>query len=77
MDGVRSCYKCEDRFVGCHSTCDRYLKEKQEYDERKEKYRLEDKKTYGKICVKDFVGSPPRKVSHKININMSKRKYGN
>ena len=27
MRGIRVCYKCEDREVGCHSKCERYLKE--------------------------------------------------
>jgi len=26
---IRCCYKCKDREVGCHSICERYLKEKE------------------------------------------------
>lgn len=36
------CYHCEERTVGCHSTCEKYLKAKEEYDEIKKKV-LEEK----------------------------------
>lgn len=32
-----SCHKCEERHVGCHATCEKYIKSKQEYDETKQK----------------------------------------
>lgn len=28
------CYHCKDRKLGCHSNCERYLKEKEENDKR-------------------------------------------
>ena len=28
------CYKCEDRIVGCHSTCERYIAYRKETDEQ-------------------------------------------
>lgn len=34
------CYHCKDRKVGCHSTCEAYLKEKQENEKmRQEKIK--------------------------------------
>lgn len=30
---ITSCYGCTDRQVGCHSTCERYLKDRKEQDE--------------------------------------------
>lgn len=30
--------KCTDRTVGCHSTCERYLKEKAEWEQKKLDY---------------------------------------
>lgn len=29
------CKNCKDRHVGCHSKCERYLKEKEEHDKNK------------------------------------------
>lgn len=28
---IRCCFECKDRKLHCHSTCERYLKEKEEY----------------------------------------------
>ena len=33
------CYKCPKRIVGCHATCDDYLKEKRLNEERNEQIR--------------------------------------
>jgi len=33
------CHKCEDRVLGCHSTCEKYKKFKQENDALIEKIR--------------------------------------
>ena len=35
------CYKCEDRYVGCHSKCEKYLEELEQIKEVKAK-RLQD-----------------------------------
>lgn len=35
---IRCCMKCTDRTVGCHSTCERYLKEKAEWEQKKLDY---------------------------------------
>lgn len=32
-----ACYKCPDRHLGCHKTCERYLSEKRKYDEMRER----------------------------------------
>ena len=41
---IRCCYGCEERKVGCHSTCERYLKEKEELDSiREEKYKRQER----------------------------------
>lgn len=29
---IRCCRDCKDRCVGCHGTCERYLREKQVHD---------------------------------------------
>lgn len=38
MSPIRCCYNCLDRSIGCHSKCERYLKEKEkmhkEYENR-------------------------------------------
>ena len=33
---IKSCYKCQDRHIGCHSKCKRYKQERAEYDRQKE-----------------------------------------
>lgn len=42
---IKCCYKCPDRWVdkktNCHSTCERYIKEKEIHDAQREKARLE------------------------------------
>lgn len=32
MVGIRCCYKCPDRHVGCHSKCLKYIDEKQKLE---------------------------------------------
>lgn len=39
MASIKCCLGCTDRALGCHSTCDIYLKEKAEYDKVKAKER--------------------------------------
>lgn len=29
MPTIKCCFKCTERSLGCHSTCERYLKEKE------------------------------------------------
>lgn len=33
---IKCCQKCEDRHIGCHSECERYKKERLEYDMKQE-----------------------------------------
>lgn len=39
-----SCYGCEKRHIGCHATCEDYLKERAERDALNEKIRAEKEK---------------------------------
>ena len=41
VNGIHSCKNCTSRTVGCHSKCEKYIKEKKEYDIKKneEKHR--------------------------------------
>lgn len=32
MSGIKCCYKCLDRHVGCHSKCLKYIDEKQKLE---------------------------------------------
>ena len=36
---VTCCYKCEERTVGCHGTCERYLNQVKEHQEESERIR--------------------------------------
>ena len=35
---ITACLNCAERYVGCHGTCERYLKQSKEQDELKERY---------------------------------------
>lgn len=37
------CYKCPDRKLGCHKSCEKYLAERKAYDEMREKKRKHEK----------------------------------
>ena len=32
----KSCYHCKERYLGCHSICSKYLKEKEDWEEAKQ-----------------------------------------
>lgn len=36
---IKSCLNCEDRYIGCHATCERYLSEKEELEASKRQLR--------------------------------------
>lgn len=36
---IRCCKDCQDRQVGCHSTCERYIAEKAQYDKDQQAYK--------------------------------------
>lgn len=36
----RSCYKCEERYPGCHATCERYEQDDEELKLRKKRERV-------------------------------------
>ena len=38
---IRVCYKCPDRKLGCHTTCDKYIAEFRKNREIHEKYMAE------------------------------------
>lgn len=38
---MKVCHNCEDRKVGCHGECERYLQEKKEHDEKKQVIRAQ------------------------------------
>jgi hypothetical protein len=35
MATFKSCYHCKERYLGCHSICPKYLKEKAKWEEDK------------------------------------------
>ena len=39
---ITCCYKCKDRKIGCHSTCQTYIKRRKELDKlNEEKYKTQ------------------------------------
>ena len=45
---ITCCYKCEDRHVGCHSTCEKYIEQKAMSDAERDK-RNRDTAIHGDI----------------------------
>lgn len=41
MGKITCCYKCPDREIGCHSTCQDYIQQKKDYDECRTRERKE------------------------------------
>lgn len=50
-DNTRPCYMCNERSIGCHSTCKRYLSCTEENNKRKEMIR---KAKFADKQVNDF-----------------------
>ena len=38
---ITCCKDCQERHPGCHATCEKYIKQKAEHDERTAEYRKE------------------------------------
>lgn len=34
---IKCCYKCKDRYVGCHDRCEMYQNEKREHEAEKDR----------------------------------------
>ena len=44
MGQIRACYKCEDRKLGCHTLCDKYISECKVNEKIRDRRRAEKKK---------------------------------
>lgn len=69
------CYKCEDRRVGCHIDCDRYIAVRKKMDEIKEKAQRErdiDHYTVGRVIQTALDAKWGRDMSTKV---MKCKKY--
>lgn len=47
--GIKCCWNCTDRVVGCHTTCKKYKEEKADYDKKQKEIREKHK------CVTDII----------------------
>ena len=64
MGWFNNCNKCENRTVGCHSTCKKYIEDRARYDEIKERERKDN----------DITGYLNRMTINKFNaINKGKK----
>ena len=36
MANFKACYHCKERYLGCHSICPKYIKEKADWEETKQ-----------------------------------------
>lgn len=34
---IKCCENCTERYVGCHATCEEYIRQKNEFEEKKQK----------------------------------------
>lgn len=46
---ITACRDCNDRKVGCHATCERYLADRQRYEAEKQQIITERKKDLNQI----------------------------
>ena len=65
-----SCKGCDERYVGCHSTCEKYIQEKIAHNAAKEAERAQYSKSYrANTNGTYYSGKNPRKIGHhKFNI---------
>lgn len=68
--GIQCCRFCgpPKRSVGCHATCENYIQEKKEYDEKQAQYRKE----LGEIIDQDYV-SKARKHRYMTSAGWKKK----
>lgn len=43
---INCCYQCQDRVVGCHSTCEKYKEQKKAWDKERAKERERKRQEY-------------------------------
>ena len=55
MGGSFTCKDCKDRYVGCHSKCENYKKQKELHEKRKQEYK---DNTNPVITKCSFMGDP-------------------
>lgn len=55
---IKCCYKCEKRYPGCHSKCEDYAAEK-------EQYTTDNRTLLGKIAVKEYYLDKRKRLSKK------------
>jgi len=50
---ITCCKNCKNRFVGCHSVCEVYLDQRQEFDKDKQKYldSIEKEIAFGEYLI--------------------------
>lgn len=66
------CYLCAERKVGCHSTCDRYIKFVEENKKRKEDI---NKSKIADSVIKAYNKNKHAQSQQKIRENYRKEKY--
>lgn len=42
MIGIKCCKNCTERYIGCHSSCERYLKEKEVHEHISDEHNREN-----------------------------------
>lgn len=62
MSSFFCCKDCEERYVGCHSTCEKYLQEKEKYGEHRDKIR---KNRSAEADIKGAITSGVRRMQGK------------
>ena len=65
MAKINVCYKCTDRKMGCHGSCQKYLDEKKAMDEMLENYK---KSKHGAKVADDYV------IDRSLKIQRRKRR---
>jgi len=54
MRKINCCWNCEDRYLGCHSECDKYKGEKEELVKTNEMILAKKKEASNSVCESSF-----------------------
>ena len=67
MAGIWCCRECKERQMGCHSTCEKYLKQREEWEQVKDKIKTDNASVRASRIakVRSHVSSAIRNKSHK------------
>lgn len=62
---ISCCKGCADRYIGCHSECDRYKQQTEEWKKAKEEYKKIKQLLYAKVILIIMLVREPKDLLQK------------